>query len=339
MIAKGTPNDIREFLKKELPDVEVALKYFNITSYPANIHSPIRKDERPSFSLFLLQDRTVMFKDFATGESGNIYQLLSHTWGISLADTYKKVYKEFLEGRKSDTIKGSSSVVLSDIHERSRYSLKIKIRKWEKFDLEYWESFGISLSSLRMAEVYPISHTIYVSETGGSSAFKCDKYAYAYVERRGCEIFLKVYQPFSKTNKWRSSTDSSIWNLETKIPETGETLFLTSSLKDALNLWENTGIPSVCMQGEGYLPDEKKMEEFKRRFKNVIVFFDNDYGKEGNPGKTFAEKISEKFHVPHVLIPEKYGSKDPSDLYRNVGKERYLEIVSSLICRLIEWDI
>ena len=73
MISKGLPNDIWEFLKRELPDVEVALKYLNITRYPTLVNSPLRKDDKPSFSIFLTEDKSVMFKDFATGESGNIY--------------------------------------------------------------------------------------------------------------------------------------------------------------------------------------------------------------------------------------------------------------------------
>ena len=339
MISKGLPNDIKEFLKRELPDVEVAQRYFGIQSYPKLICSPLRKDEKPSFSLFMTEDRTVMFKDFATGESGDIYKLLSLKWGIGIADVYRRVYTEFTSGVTDLTFK---STVLQDspnIYEKSRCRLQVKLRPWKKYDLEYWSSYGVSLSSLRKAEVYPVSHTIYVSETGARYAFKCEKYAYVYVERRGDDIYLKVYQPFSKTNKWRSSTDSSVWNLETKIPKNGETVILTSSLKDSLNLWENTGIPAVCMQGEGYLPKRYKIEDLQRRYRNVIVFFDNDKDNPDNPGKAFAEKITEEFGIPHILIPDEYGAKDPSDLYKKVGKEKYLEIVNSLLNPVIDWEI
>lgn len=336
MISKGLPNDIWVFLKRELPDVEVALKYLNITRYPTLVNSPLRKDDKPSFSIFLTEDKSVMFKDFATGESGNIYQLLSKMWGTDLTSTVRKIYNDFVS--QFGTVVRSSFLSQSpNIYERSKCKLQVKIRSWKKYDLEFWSSFGVSLTSLQMAEVYPVSHTIYISEEGNSYAFKCEKFAYAFVERRGSNVYIKVYQPLSATNKWRSSTDASVWNLETKIPKTGDTLFITSSLKDCLNLWDNLGIPAVCMQGEGYLPDKEKMEDFKRRFKNVVVIFDNDFSNPENPGKTFAEKISMDFNVPHILIPETYGAKDPSDLYKKVGKEKYLEIMTKLVNKVLDW--
>lgn len=338
MISKGSPNNIREFLKKELPDVEVALKYLGITQYPTLRNSPLRKDDKPSFSLFLAEDHAVMYKDFATGESGNLYGLLEKLWNTDYAGVLKRIYKDFSDSSVNPTLRASLMSNSPNKYEKSKCRLQVKVRGWKKHDLEFWSSFGISLPSLKMAEVYPISHTIYVSESGNSYVFKSEKYAYVYVERRGEKVYLKVYQPFSKTNKWRSSTDASVWNLETKIPSTGETVILTSSLKDSLNLWENLGIPAVCMQGEGYMPDKQKMEDLKKRFLNVIVFFDNDYRNPDNPGKTFSEKLTKEFNVPHVLIPEKYGAKDPSDLYRKIGKEEYIKVVSKLIDKVTDWE-
>lgn len=89
----------------------------------------------------------------------------------------------------------------------------------------------------------------------------------------------------------------------------------------------NTGVPAVSMQGEGYLPKDSVIEELKSRFENVWIFFDNDYNNPNNPGRTDAKNLCSKYGLFYVEIPSKYKSKDPSDLFKNHGKETYLKAI------------
>ena len=93
----------------------------------------------------------------------------------------------------------------------------------------------------------------------------------------------------------------------------------------------NFKIPSICLQGEGYLPKPHIMEELKLRYKNIIVFFDNDFANPNNPGHNDAKKLSEEYNLKMVEIPKKYESKDPSDLFKKYGKNRYLEIMNEIL--------
>ena len=209
--------------------------------------------------------------------------------------------------------------------------LQCKIREWREYDIEYWNSYGVTLDWLKYAEVYPISHKI-VLKDGHKYVFNADKYAYAYVERKEKKITLKIYQPFNNAGyKWSSNINRSVWSLWTKIPKYGTNLIISSSVKDCLNIMCNLKIPSICLQGEGYSPKPQVIGELKSRYKNIIVFFDNDFNTPGNPGHNDAKKLSEEYNLKMVEIPEEYNAKDPSDLFKKYGKDRYLTIMNEIL--------
>lgn len=86
-------------------------------------------------------------------------------------------------------------------------------------------------------------------------------------------------------------------------------------------LWENLSVPAMSLQGEGYLPKPQVMKQVLDKFKHVYLWYDNDYThKNDNPGQDNAKKLIELYPQLHnICIPDKYQSKDPSDLVKNWG--------------------
>lgn len=203
--------------------------------------------------------------------------------------------------------------------------LQCKVRDWRNYDVEYWASYGITLEWLKYAEVYPISHKIIIKD-GHRYVFGADKYAYAYVEHKEGKVTLKIYQPFNKAGyKWSNKHDNSVVSLWTKVPEYGEQICICSSLKDALCLWANTGIPSLAIQGEGYRMSDTAISELKRRYKQVFICLDND-----EPGLKDAQKLAEETGFTNVVLPPFNEEKDISDLYKAKGKDEFLRIIKPL---------
>ena len=62
----------------------------------------------------------------------------------------------------------------------------------------------------------------------------------------------------------------------------------------------NLHIPSICLQGEGYLPKPHIIDELKERFKKIIVFFDNDFKSDLNYGHIDALKICRMYNLDMV---------------------------------------
>ena len=156
--------------------------------------------------------------------------------------------------------------------------------------------------------------------------FGADRYAYAYVEHKEGKVTLKIYQPFNKDGyKWSNKHDTSVISLWTKVPEYGEKICICSSLKDALCLWINTGIPALAIQGEGYKMSDTAISELKRRYKQVFILFDND-----EAGLIDGEKLSASTGCTNIVLPKFEGGKDISDAFKILGKEKWLELIIPL---------
>ena len=322
-----TSISLEELLSK-VSEISIAAKYFNITEIPCVINSPLRRDDRPSFGLYSFDGQKVRYTDFATGERGGLFDLLSKLWSVPYGEVLERVANDFLTYKGTNEISintdcGFSKVV---IKEKIKPKIEVKVRDWKKHDQEYWESYGVSLDWLNYARVYPISHKIII-KNGKRYTFGADKYAYAFVELKEGNTSIKIYQPFNKNGfKWCTSTDSSVISLWTKVPPSGKRICICSSLKDALCLWSNTGIPAIATQGEGYTMSNTAINELKRRFKKVYILFDCD-----EAGLIDGEKLSKQTGFTNIVLPKFEGGKDVSDLYHSLqDKEKFQETILQL---------
>lgn len=308
---------------KDIDHITLAEYYLDIKKIPCLINSPLRQDKKPSFGIFT-KDGEVFFKDFATGESGNIYSLLSLIWGLDKDDTFKKIYDDLINKNNEKSIHLEKKSI--KIYQKTDCEINVKTRNWEQYDIDYWESYGISLKWLKFAEIYPVS-LIFVKKPNYQQIYKADKYSYAYVEHKEDKTTIKVYQPFNTDGfKWRSGHDRSVISLWTKIPEKGNIVCICSSLKDALCLWSNTGIPCLAVQGEAYDISDTAVNELKRRFKYVCVCYDND-----PPGIQDAIKICDKTGFINIKLPDSIHEKDISDYYKYIkDKQIFKETLLSL---------
>ena len=325
MVSKGNPSVTFEDVSSKVPDAAIVWHYLGVSHIPCCIKSPLRNDNKPSFGLYSTDAKRIYFTDFATGEKGGLYDLLSKMWHCSYSEVLSRVQRDLAdcEGKAdvSPVMPGNSV----QINIRSSVSIEVKTRKWMPYDLEYWESYGIPLQWLQYADVYPISHKI-VTKNGVRNVFSADKYAYAFVEYKESKVTVKIYQPFNREGyKWANTHDRSVISLWTKIPETGGRVVICSSLKDALCLWANTGIPALALQGEGYGMSSTAVSELKRRYKRVYILFDND-----SAGIKDGRKLSEQTGFTNLVLPPFKGGKDVSDLMKCEGKEIFTETIGSL---------
>lgn len=327
MISLGRPsNTIKEVLSIT-NEATIASYYLGINNIPIVISSPLRVDNNPSLGIFSPDGVKVKYIDFSTKESGDIFTLLMQLWNTSLNEVCARICNDFSSFNNTISVtKSVPNYTIKSIKEQSNNDLKCKVREWRSYDIEYWKSYGISLEWLKYAEVYPISHKIII-KNGNRIIFGADKYAYAYVEHKDNNVTLKIYQPYNKRGfKWANKHDRSVISLWTKVPEYGDRICICSSLKDALCLWSNTGIPSIAIQGEGYNISNTAVSELKRRYKEIYILLDCD-----DAGLQDGEKLSKSTGFTNLVLPKEYGVKDVSDLYHLLGdKDKFKQIILKL---------
>lgn len=290
--------------------------YFNVSELPTVIHSPLRQDSRPSFGLYTLDGKRVHYTDLATKDRGGLFDLLMKYWGESYKGMLNHLWKDLPSFSNANvqfnSMKSERSYQYQSLKSRN-IDLQCKVREWRDYDIEYWASYGISLEWLKYADIYPISHKIVIRD-GQRYVFGADKYAYTYVERKEGKVTLKIYQPYNKDGyKWSNRHDRSVISLWTKVPEYGDRICICSSMKDALCLWANTGIPALAIQGEGYGMSDTAIGELKRRYSHIYILLDND-----EAGLQDAVKLSESTGFTNIVLPKVNDAKDISDLYKSL---------------------
>ena len=327
MIGKTNSTLSPQQLFEIIPEETLWSQYFGITYVPCKINAPYRQDNNPSLGIFLNKDKKIRFKDFGTNQSGDVLTLLSLVWNVSLGEVINRIVNTKY---KDGTIVTHSTKQTKIVHNSSLSNLQVKIREWRDYDIEYWKSYGISLNWLKFGQVYPISTIFFTGSDGKRKSYPAEKYAYCYVERKDSQVTLKIYQPFSQTHKWMNKHDASVWDLWSQLPQEGEELIITSSRKDALCIWENTGIPCVALQGEGYIPKKHVVEQLKHRFNKIYVLYDNDFQSDENYGRNDGKKICEMFDLTQIEIPTSYQAKDPSDLVKKHGTQILQKVINDL---------
>lgn len=310
-----------------LSDSDILRRYLGIDKLPCIISSPLREDDdNPSFSLFE-RGGTVYWKDFGTGSKGTAVTLMAKLWHVNYSEALLKI--------KLDTQARLPKMSLirrykGKMHITSSSSISVKTREWKDWDKEYWQGYGISISMCKWCNVFPISHALFTKKDDNGKEYTItvpmDKYAYAYFEWKDGKESIKLYQPYSQSMKWLSKHDASVWDLWKQAfrwadERSDDALIITSSRKDAMCLWYNLLVPSMALQGEGYLPKPQVMQQVLSRFKKVYIWYDNDFKhKEDNPGQDNARKLIELYPELHnICIPDSYRCKDPSDLMKMYG--------------------
>lgn len=331
MIGKGVYNGGIEGLLSNFSEGEIASFYIpELYQIPQVICSPLRKDVHPSFRIYSPDGEKVRYYDYVTGERGGILDFVCKKFNLTLPQAIDKIHREV--GSKTQLSFTQSSNKIAIRRDKPNFTIRTKRREWRDYDFEYWNSYGIGKEWMLYSDVYPIEYIFIIAENGYVKTIKADKYAYVYVERKDGVVSEKVYQPFNTEGmKWRSGHDSSVWDLWTKLPPKGDKLLITSSRKDALCLWANLGIPAVSLQGEAMEPKPQVVEELKQRFNRIYVLYDNDFSKEKNAGRLDGEKFCKMYNLTQIEIPEYLKSKDPSDLYKNHGKELFIKTILNLI--------
>lgn len=321
MIALGKETVDYHILSKEVDFPVLLNEFFGITKIPCLIKSPLRDDKHPSFKIYSPDGVSLYFKDFSTGEHGGMLKFFSLYWGVSIPKAVEKLNKNLIETKDN-----SNKKVVTVKHTLdSSKNIEVKVRNWKPYDKEYWESYGVTIEALKKADVYPVSHRI-VEKGGKTIAFPMDKLAYAYVERKDKKVTIKLYQPYNiKGYKWLGTHRGDVVSLWSTLPEKGDKVCLCSSVKDALCLTCNTGIPAIALQGEGYVMSITAQKNLKSRFKNIYILYDND-----KAGIAYAQKTSEETGFKNIILPQFEGGKDISDFYKVIGKEKFIETITPL---------
>ena len=285
-----------------------------------SFHSPFRVDKHPS-AFIIYYNGDFLFKDFG-GESLRAISFVSKLFDLTFPQTLEKINKDFRLGLGDNESVEISYINNLIIYDKEDFIIKIKKRNWEQKDIDYWQQYYISMTTLKMFNVLPISH---YSVNGYIEL--ADSYAYSYEYYWENDIFRrKIYQPYSIKKKWINNGGKVVQG-EGMLPKSGDLLIITSSLKDVMTLYE-LGYTAIAPTSETSFVPEKYFEKQSSRFKRKLLFFDSD-----ETGIKRSIELSEKWNIDYILIPRE-NDKDPkdiSDFVKQNGKNSAEKIIKQTL--------
>jgi hypothetical protein len=286
--------------------------------------SDLREDKSPTVYITPYNGK-LLYKDFGNSEHVfDCFNYVKYKYNCSFVDALRIIDCDFNLGLSPNTsgkqftmgIMGYRQSVVP-VFDKNPVIIRKKRRPWNQEDAKFWSKYLVSKKILTKFAVEPISH-FWVN----SNRFTCKSITYAFKFKNR----YKIYSPYEDKNKWLSNTNKQDVQGFNQLPETGERLIITSSLKDVMCLYA-AGYHSVAMQSEMQIPDEKLISELNQRFNTIEILYDNDFTKANNPGQVMAKKICDLYGFKNICLPVTFESKDPSDLVSTVGGFNELKII------------
>lgn len=286
--------------------------------------NPFRDDSNAGCSFRWSQNGNLYFLDYATEQ---VYftplDIAQMRTGYDYPDILYKIEADFqitnldLADRERLTLE-TSAIRGGAPPEIKPADIKVKLTKFTAQDLAYWAQFGITDKILKFYDIRKVERA-WISDQIWYLQNSFDP-CYRYKEKDK----FKLYRPFAdKPLKFRSNYFGGILEGYEQLPYKGTTLIVTKGLKDAMTL-HSIGINAVAVRSENTPMSENAFELLKNRFDKIFIWFDPD-----TAGEKGAAKMSTMYNLP-ILKHDISIGKDPSDIYRDHGREKLINLCQQL---------
>lgn len=304
----------KEIILNEIDEYNIYAFYLNKSFKVGTIFSsPFRKDKHPSFGIFRANNGTLLFKDLGTGESGDCFKF------VKLLKN-KKTIKQTLTDIYIDIILTNSNPNLVLKENTIKYDIGIQKGKFADYDLKYWEQFNITediLKKFNVSKAYKIYNNDDIIRY-----HRKDNPIYAYQINNNYKIYMPLAE---KKYKWISNTTIDDIAGYDQLPESGDILIISKAVKDVM-FWYSIGYSAICPSSEGAMISEYYINILKKRFKTIIIWYDND-----EPGINFAKKMQDKYGFDYKIIPLTYKEKDLTDFCAEHGIETTKKLIDTIL--------
>lgn len=296
--AKLPDNITLDWILSKVTEYDIYAKYIGQFKVGMIYNSPFRKDKNPSFGIYYSKrTKQLLFKDHGTGECGNVIKFVSLFTGKT---EYNDILSDIVD--KLNITNNTKLVSSKQYIQPTETVIGVVRQEFTDVDINYWKQFNISINTLKKFNVNSIKY--YLCNGIVKGTYKRENPMYAYKVYNN----FKIYRPLAdKYTKWRNNlTDYDIQGYE-QLPQKGDILFITKSMKDVMCLHE-MGYPAISPSSESTFIPKDVLEQLKTRFKRIIILFDRDVS-----GVKRSRKLSQETGLEALFINKRFKAKDVSD--------------------------
>lgn len=294
-----------DYILSKVTEYDIYARYIGQFKIGFIYNSPFREDKNPSFGIFRSRKSgKLLFKDHGNGECGDVVKFVELYTGLTN-------YNDILNRIVADiSITNNTKLKSTKPYESKDTVIGIVRQDWTDIDKQYWSQFSITKETLTKFNVSSIKY--YLCDGVVKGVYKDNNPMYAY------KVYdhFKIYRPLAdKYTKWRNNLASYDIQGYEQLPEKGDLLIITKSLKDVMCLYE-MGYTAISPSSESTFLTPDVIDILKCRFKRILICFDRDI-----PGVKYMRKISLKTGLNGFLVHKKWKAKDISDAVKQNGFE------------------
>ena len=317
----------RDFLLSHNSEETYMTTYLGIPVERGLHISPLRSDKKPTASFYRNKKGTLIFHDFGTGFNGDFVSVVMELNHCSYKEALRIIASDFGLIKSVNVPKTIKKIVKSSVtfKESKDTIIQIEHQDFTDSDLEWWKSFGITQKTLLYYNVHSCKN-IFLNGAWFTS-YKQNNPIYGYFGgiRNNIELW-RIYFPKKTSYRFLSNWDSNMIQGATQLPLNGNLLIITKSLKDTMCLYE-LGLAAIAPCSETLFVSDQTLFKLKNRFKNIVVFYDNDQA-----GINGMKKIRNKYpDLKFFFIPRRYKAKDVSDFVKKYGFDYTKELISKCL--------
>lgn len=315
----------KELIESKISQETLISNYYGVPIKKGLFCAKHRTDSHPTCCYYKRNGR-IYIKDFGSDYYGDWIYVVEQKFNCNYYDALAIAANDFDIQKIPHLNKNKVKISNESLSENKQSIIRVEIRDFQQYELDWWNKFGISLQTLKKFRVFSCKniwindHIIHL-ETNNQLVF-----GYYGGIKDDIEQW-KLYWPNNKKYKWLSNRDSSQLQGARMLPKSGgDLIVIQKSLKDVMLLYE-FGIPSVAPNSENIFLSDEKLMKLKSKFKRIIVWYDNDA-----PGKAYLEKIKKEHpELDYFYIPEDFKEKDFSDFYKKYGKDEATKFLNKYI--------
>lgn len=284
--------------------------------------SQLRPDKHPTVSFFRNPSGKLIYKDFGDNTYANFVGLAMIRYNCRYKEALRRIAEDFgyVKSETRPPCAANIKVVTERFKEKEECIIQAQIKPFSDNELEWWSSFGITLDTLKKFNVFSCQYIWVNGNIRAENTDKCPIFGY-YFGKKEKELW-KIYFPTRDDHRFINNLDRKRLQGFKQLPENGPLLVITKSQKDIMSLYE-LGIPAIAPNSEHLFVEEAILNSLKKRFKYIVVFYDND--KTGL--MRMASIRREHPELNYVFLPRNTKCKDISDFIKSNGQLKAKQLI------------
>lgn len=286
--------------------------------------SPFRSDHKVTCAFYKSKSGVLYLHDFATNEHINCFSVVSRLYNCNYYKALEIIAQDF--GLITGTTPKISNIkIVPEIKESESSKIQVQIKDYSQEELDWWSQYGINYKLLKKYHVYSIQNVFLNGNVTAISSNKMPIYGYYFGKDKNHEEKWKIYFPLRTNYRFLNNVSKKVLQGYKQLPKEGELIVITKSMKDVIAL-SSFGIAAVAPNSETLFINDKQLEEFKNRFKHILVMYDNDRAGLYNMNKIRKEHPElNYFYIPKNL------AKDFTDSIKLIGIDKMKQLVKEFL--------